>query len=661
LAAWSLSDGSVTAFDPRVEGTVYDIALGPEGVYAGGEFTTVNSTKPANALAAFDATNGTRVSGWSPQISDPGYVYAVDVEGDTVYAGGNFTGANVNLPTEAPRANAAAFDVHTAELTSWDPHVAGRVRAVEAVGSTVYVGGAFQSVHGEPRGSVAAVTAGAGDALPWDPEPRGYVSEIAGDGSGIVVGGEFSSAGGVSRHNVAAIDLTSGEPTPFLADTDGTVYALAAGSNGVWAGGTFTHVNGGVERKYLANLDPATGVARPFAQELDDPVQALAVDGPTVYAGGQFIKVGATPRRHVAAFGAEPGTSGTLLAFDPDANGEVRALAIGDGTVYVGGRFTTLGGGILGRRGLAAVDPGSGVPTAWNPNPNNDVTALKAQGATVVAGGRFDAIGTVPRQGIAVLDAGSGAPTSFDAGLNGQVTAVESDGEQVFAAGALRREGPDKYRWLGAFDLASGGLAPWNPPFAQSEEEPVRAMAAKSHGWLVVGGDFLVDGGPVRTARFAAFRLPPAKSGTGGGSGGTGDRGGVGTTGDRTAPRLSRLTASRKRFRVGKLPNRGTMLSLTLSEPASVSFELLAVTTGRKTGKGCRKATRSNSRGKKCRLLVPAGSFKQRTPVGPSRVAFTGKLGKRSLKLGTYMLRAKPTDAAGNAGAARSMYLRVVR
>jgi hypothetical protein len=92
-----------------------------------------------------------------------------------------------------------------------------------------------------------------------------------------------------------------------------------------------------------------------------------------------------------------------------------------------------------------------------------------------------------------------------------------------------------------------------------------------------------------------------------------------------------------------------------------VAFTALAVRQGRRTAKGCRKRTRANRKRKPCRLLVRKGSFSRSLPADRSRVAFTGKFGKRALKRGRYVLRAIPTDAAGNRGARRSLTLRIKR
>jgi hypothetical protein len=660
LVAFAPADGAVTSFAPKVEGTVYDVAIGPEGVYAGGFFGKVNGTKPARSLAAFDQSSGALVTTWSPQLAGLASVTAVEVAGDTVYVGGRFDEVNESYPTMALRSNAAAFDATSGAVTSWDPDVEGHVDAIEAHGSTVYLGGDLRTVNGTTaRPHLAAVTADSGAALSWNPQPRGSVLTIQAAAGQVLAGGYFKSAGGVDRANVAAIDLTTGRPTAFRADLNDTVRAVAVGADSVWVGGDFTKVDGGTPRGRIAALDPATGAPRPFAQELDGEVNSLAVDGATVYAGGRFKTVGTTVRRSAAAFRAGPATAGELLPFDPDPDRTVLAVAVGDGRVYLGGAFESLRGGTVPRRGLASVDPATGEPSSWNPNLGGHASSLRLEGGKILVAGDFNTPvkDSLPRRGVVELDTTTGAPTSWDAGLSGSAHAIAGDGAQVFAAGDFA----EPRELLGGFDAVSGAVAPWAPSIVATDESPVRVLAATPDRWLVAGGPFLIDEGPVRTANLAVFSLAPVTSVPGGGAGGGGGGGGGGNARDRTAPNLSRLTASRKRFRVGKLPRRGTTLSLTLSEPASVSFEALVITTGRKTGKGCRRPTRSNRKGKRCRLLMPAGSFEQRSPAGASRVSFTGRLGKRALRPGGYVLRAKPTDAAGNAGGARSVSLRVVR
>jgi hypothetical protein len=141
---------------------------------------------------------------------------------------------------------------------------------------------------------------------------------------------------------------------------------------------------------------------------------------------------------------------------------------------------------------------------------------------------------------------------------------------------------------------------------------------------------------------------------------------------------MSALSASARTFRVGpgatpangsataaaakkKRPPRGTTLTLRVSEAARVKFEVLIKGKGRKVGKKCVKATRKNRKRKRCTLLTRKGVFTRSAPAGRSKVKWSGRIGRRALKRGSYVLRATPTDAAGNTGNTRSVSFKIVR
>src|SRR5919112_976597 len=107
--------------------------------------------------------------------------------------------------------------------------------------------------------------------------------------------------------------------------------------------------------------------------------QALSEDGQTLYIGGKFTQLRppagtpgtAQPVNDVAAI--DVATGAPVSAFKPAVTSNdgttpaVRTLAVRNGRVYVGGRFTTVGG--QARLNLAAVDPATGaVDTAFSSN-----------------------------------------------------------------------------------------------------------------------------------------------------------------------------------------------------------------------------------------------------------------------------------------------------
>jgi hypothetical protein len=196
------------------------------------------------------------------------------------------------------------------------------------------------------------------------------------------------------------------------------------------------------------------------------------------------------------------------------------------------------------------------------------------------------------------------------------------------------------------------------PPVAR-----VNSLVASPQAGLFAGGSFVMNAPAPRAANLAIFGLPPLP---------TGGPGGV-APGDDIDPNLA-LAASRKRFRVGARATRvngnaiaarkapkGTTLRLRLSEPARVRFVVLLKGRGRKVGRKCVKPTRKNRSRKSCTRLIRKGTFIRSAPVGRSKVAWSGRIRRKALRRGRYVLRAAPTDSAGNTGKARSLSITIVR
>jgi hypothetical protein len=140
------------------------------------------------------------------------------------------------------------------------------------------------------------------------------------------------------------------------------------------------------------------------------------------------------------------------------------------------------------------------------------------------------------------------------------------------------------------------------------------------------------------------------------GSGGGGGGGGVA---DRVAPRfVKRAVFSPQRFRVASGPTptsarkrvipKGSSLSYSLSEPSAVTIVIARPDSGRKVGKTCRAPSRSNRRKPRCTRYVTVGTLKRRAFQGLNKVAFTGRIGRKALKPGSYRATVTAKDAARN-------------
>jgi hypothetical protein len=343
-------------------------------VYAGGEFRSLGSVA-RHGLAAFDSAGS--LLGWAPDLrggaaAEP-RVHALAASDSTVYVGGQFDSA-----PGAGGAGLAAIDAASGALTTFPDVVQSAggppdVLALSLLGSTLYVGGAFDRIGGQDRANLAALDAGTG-AVKADWSPAGVAK--AGDKpavrailpacGAVYVGGWFDSAGGQPRENLAALDPATGLATPWAPHADGTVFALARYGPTLYAGGTFSHVAGAL-RQRLAGLNVSDGQVTPFdasvdGQTLGSSVRALAVSDSALYLGGHFADVGGSPRSHLAA--VDPST-GQTLGWDPgvgrsDVDTRVDALALGSDTLYAGGTFGNVGSSA--QRGLGGFGAGAGSP-----------------------------------------------------------------------------------------------------------------------------------------------------------------------------------------------------------------------------------------------------------------------------------------------------------
>lgn len=140
----------------------------------------------------------------------------------------------------------------------------------------------------------------------------------------------------------------------------------------------------------------------------------------------------------------------------------------------------------------------------------------------------------------------------------------------------------------------------------------------------------------------------------------------TGTSADRTAPRLTEIAVRPRRFRVRRAGSRaprrgtgrqapaGTTISVRLSEAAVVAFRFERSEVGRRVGTGCRRMTKANRGNGHCMRYVVAGTLRPQLLSGRSNVAFTGRIGTRSLRAGTYRMSVVASDAAGNRSVKRT-------
>lgn len=462
-----LADGTVDpAFSPAVDGNVEALALSGTTLYIAGQFAHVAGQARSN-IAAVSTTDGSATA-FAPDADAE--VAALAIVGPIVYAGGNgFTTIGGK-----PRASLAALDATTGVATSFAPVIAStnglpNILTIATIGTTIYIGGYFDTVNGTARRTIAALAPDGTSVASFAPEPSYFgclpcatVVAIAVSGTTVYAGGSFDTIGGSARDNLAGLNATTGAATAFDPSANGNILALAASATTVYAGGGFQMI-GGAARHYVAALDASTGVASAFDPDPNNSVNAIAVAGTSVYLGGSFTSFGGMVRAGLVAFDA---TTGEPTAWDPHATGpngnlaQINAIVASGSTLYIGGSFETIGG--AARSNVAALDLASATATAWNPSSDGSVDALAIDPTGLVyAGGEFLSIGGKQRVFIAALDGATGAATAWDPSADNSVRALALGDHVVYAGGMFAQIGGAQVFALAELDAATGHATTW--------------------------------------------------------------------------------------------------------------------------------------------------------------------------------------------------------
>jgi hypothetical protein len=261
---------------------------------------------------------------------------------------------------------------------------------------------------------------------------------------------------------------------------------------------------------------------------------ALSVDGDVLYIGGEFTRVGQKSGssftvKNVAAINVKTGAA--IRTWRPEVTGHeavVRALAVKNGKVYIGGNFTSVEG--KPRKNLAAVGAYTKavVLSPFAPQVGGDtsyVFALEAGDRKLYAGGGFSKVNGAPRKNLAAFSLKTGAldrhwrpkatkaPTCKDPKCSHKVRALElgPGGRSIFVGGSFSHVGGTNGRGaprqsVARLYTATGNLHPW--------KIPSWTIQAPQTAWdLTATRTRLYGGFGARRNFLAAFRLDKGNSG----------------------------------------------------------------------------------------------------------------------------------------------------
>ncbi len=218
-----------------------------------------------------------------------------------------------------------------------------------------------------------------------------------------------------------------------------------------------------------------------------------------IILGGAFTQIGTTPCNRIARLNLD-GSIDTTFSLASGANGAVRALlALTDGSVLIGGEFTTLNGITCNR--IARLAASGALDTSFNSGPgsgaNGPVYCLAYDSTTnrVFAGGDFTTFGGFSRTRLAAfIPTGTLVfSTNIGTGANGPVYALHAANTNLFIGGAFTQLSGASRNRLASFSTTSGTLSSFNSTGGPNDTVYAIAFtssASSAGSPLFVGGAF---------------------------------------------------------------------------------------------------------------------------------------------------------------------------
>lgn len=440
-------------------------------------------------------------------------INTIDKAGDILYVGGNFSSVN-----GAAKRYAAAIDLTTNTLTSWNPDPGGYVYDIKAMGSVVYVGGSFSAIGGQTRSKIAAIDAVTGLATSWNANVTtgsGYIFTIEADASNVYFGGSFSNVASSvpSRRNFAAVNTTTGAVTTLNPRPDDDVTVLLLDGATLYMAGDFTQV-AGINKPILAAIDVTTGSLTAFSTTLNSDlysnnyVYAFAVDGQKLFIAGDFLTINGVERARLAVVDK---TTGELEPMEDRAiGGYVLTVSVSGGKVLTAGGYSGISG-ITNSLGCIALDETTGQATDWIPEiprPPAEhyigTTYLHYQGNRVYYW--QDLYGDGRGATLGALNSNDGsAIAAWSVTVEGEVFAWAFSTDALYLAGDFTEINGNSRNGFAAVDMVTGALLPWTTSYTPSyPDEYINSMVVYNNT-LYAGGKFSFTDDGIERNNLAAW------------------------------------------------------------------------------------------------------------------------------------------------------------
>ncbi len=340
-----------------VNGQVNTLFVFDSVMYIGGHFSS-----PGNNIAQW---NGSAWDSLGSGINNQ--VNAFGIYKGLVYVGGLFTEAGGHSAGSIATWNGtifanAGFDVEGGKYDD------GRVDAICAYDSLLYIGGGFDSVNHKYLAGLATWDRNKVDSaeFSWRSvsilttyKNQLYFGFASGYGGGLPV---------ITWNNMVSNYLGYDFFSPTPTSNELYMNAFCSVDNNLYMGGNFIYYehNGIPPKEKVNNIAMWNGTAwTALGKGIHGTVNALVSYHNMLIAGGSFDSAGDVPVNNIAAWN---GTSWSALG--NGVNGTVYTLAVFDSVLYAGGSFSSPGNGIVKYAALPKTTPISDSVNVF-PNPTN--------------------------------------------------------------------------------------------------------------------------------------------------------------------------------------------------------------------------------------------------------------------------------------------------
>ncbi len=442
---------------PVVDGIVYQTAKNSQTLFVNGEISYMG---PNTGYAATLDKSTLSLSGSYPKIENGGVSTIISDGSGGWYLGGDFTKADSEYRVGL---------IHVLSSGALDTSFNARmimgdwVNALLLDGSTLYVGGKFNSIGGKERFGVAALDAITGSATNWNASSDGVrlgwynpsdsypshqeVNALALNDAKttLYVAGTFYHIGGRNRNSIAALDTTTGSAANWPATVWGRATSIVVNGSVVYFAGDGSfgaNVPGGTNG-YIIGVNASTGSTYALWASLTGVPAGESAKifkyGNTLYYTGDFNF--SYTNEGVVAIDISSSTRVSLTAWNAGlAKSRIYDATIDGTDLYLVGKFwpaVSSMGYYTWDYSLAKIDLNTGVVTATSALTSSIITAIGISGST------------------AYLGLGSLKPNSVTGSANAPI--YLNKGHSLPSVGGKKRNS------IGSINLATKQVTDWNP------------------------------------------------------------------------------------------------------------------------------------------------------------------------------------------------------